>query len=121
MIDLSSAKPYIEMLYMDTCNVIETQSIKDPETGITSMEEVIVYENIPCKVSYKTIKESSEGVSSSLILSVKLLLSLDYKIKAGSKIEVTRKGTTTIYKSSSKPAIYHNHQEILLELFKEWA
>lgn len=118
---LSIARKAIERLYTDSCNVIEYQEIEDPDTHITDMQEVVVYENVPCKLSHKTIQSSGEGVASSLILSSKLILSPDLKIKAGSKIDVTREGVTTCYKNSGEPARYNNHQEIILELFDGWA
>lgn len=119
--DLSIARKAIERLYLDTCNIIEYQEIENPDTHITDMQEVVVYENVPCKLSHKTVQSSGEGVASSLILSSKLILSPDLIIKAGSKINVIRNGVTTSYKNSGEPARHYNHQEIILELFDGWA
>ena len=118
---LKQARKHIESLYFDTCNIIERQRVKDADTCITSWEEITVFKNVPCKLSNETVKATGEGVSSSLILSVKLILSPDLDIKAGSKIEVTRNGKTTIYKNSGEPARHFNHQEIILELWDDWA
>ena len=119
--NLTMARKHIEKLYIDTCSVFEYQKVKDENTHISSMQEVMVYENIPCKVSYQTIKQSGEGVSSALLLSCKIILAPDIDIKPGSKILVTRNGETTAYKNSGEPARHINHQEIMLELFKDWA
>lgn len=119
--DLSIAKKHIEKLYLDTCTVIEYREIEDPITHITDMQEVVVCENVPCKLSHQTEKQTGEGVASGLILSSKLILSPDLKINPGSKIEVTRNGETTAYKNSGEPARHFNHQEIMLEIFKGWA
>ena len=119
--DLSFARKQIEKLYLDTCNVIEYQEITDPDTHITGMQEVTVYENVPCKLSHKTVQSSGEGVASSLVLSSKLILSPDLVIKPGSKIDVTRNGVTTSYKSSGEPARHFNHQEIMLDIWESWA
>lgn len=119
--DLSIARKAIERLYTDSCNVIEYQEVTNPDTHITDMQEVVVYEKVPCKLSHKKIQSSGEGVAGSLILSSQLILSPDLVIKAGSKIDVTRKGVTTSYKNSGEPARYNNHQEIILELFDRWA
>jgi len=42
-------------------------------------------------------------------------------IPEGSKITVTQNGVTHDYERSGKPAVYSCHQEVPLELFKEWA
>ncbi len=122
MVDLSIARPYLEMLYKDSCTVIELQDVVDPITHITSKQEVIVHEKVPCKISYRTQLPTGDGVAGSLnsFLTV-LQLSPDLEIKAGSRIDVTRDGKTISYKNSGKPAIYHNHQEIQLTLLDDYA
>ena len=52
---------------------------------------------------------------------VKVFLSPNVSIKAGSKLTVTQNGVTTAYKSSGVPAVYPTHQEIILTLFERWA
>ena len=42
-------------------------------------------------------------------------------IPEGSKITVTQNGMTRDYERSGKSAVYSCHQEVPLELFKEWA
>lgn len=121
MVDLTIARKHIEKLYVDTCNVVEHQVITDPTTKISGMQEITVYENVPCKISYQTVKPSGEGVGGSLFLSAKLICSPDIEIKPGSRIDVTRNGKTTAYKNSGEPARHVNHQEIMLELFDGWA
>lgn len=122
MINLSIARPYIEMLYKDSCTVIELQDVIDPITHITSKQEVIVHENVPCKISYRTQQPTGDGVAGSLnsFLTV-IQLSPDLEIKAGSRIDVTRNGKTTSYKNSGEAAMYHNHQEITLTLLDDYA
>lgn len=119
--DLSIARKHIEKLYVDTCTVIEYQKVIDATTHISGMQEVTVYENVPCKVSYQTVKPSGEGAVSALFLSCKLILASDIEIKPGSKIIVTRNGKETAYKNSGEPARHINHQEIMLGLFDRWA
>lgn len=119
--DLSSVRKFIEKLYLDTCTVIEYQSIEDPITHITDMQEVVVHENVPCKLSHQTEKQSGDGVASSLFLSSSIILSPDLVINPGSKIVVRRNGVETAYKNSSEPARHINHQKIMLEIFKGWS
>lgn len=119
--DLSIARKFIEKLYLDTCTVIEYQSFEDPITHVTNMQEVVVHENIPCKLSHQSEKQAGEGVSSGLSLSSYIILNPDLVINAGSKIVVTRNGVETAYKNSGEPARHINHQKIMLDIFKGWA
>ncbi|WP_270943108.1 hypothetical protein [Romboutsia lituseburensis] len=118
---LKKAKKHLESLYTGTCTIYEYEPVKDPDTKRTISKEVVVIENQPCRVSYKNIQTSGEGNMSKLSQIIKLFLSSDVCIKPGSKIVVTQNNTTTEYKNTGEPAIYSNHQEIVLELFKGWA
>lgn len=117
----SFARKHIEKLYVDTCNVYEYQKVIDNKDGSTNVEEVLVYENVPCKLSYTTTNHTVDGLGDSLFQVTELFISNDVTIKSGSKIVVTRNGTPTVYKNSGEPARYFNHQEIKLELDEERA
>lgn len=121
MKNLSIAKQYIEKLYLDTATVIEYREVEDEITHISNFQEVIVHENIPCKLSHQSERQTGEGVSSGLSLSSYIMLDPDLVINAGSKIVVTRNGIETAYKNSGEPARHINHQKIMLEIFKGWA
>ena len=49
------ARKAIENTYTGVMTVSERQSVKDPNTHITSTKEVVVLENQPCKLSFETI------------------------------------------------------------------
>lgn len=49
------ARKAIENTYTGVMMVSERQSVKDPNTHITSTKEVVVLENQPCKLSFETI------------------------------------------------------------------
>ncbi|EGT4083900.1 TPA: hypothetical protein KRK11_003715, partial [Clostridioides difficile] len=104
-------------LYRDKCTIVEYQPIKDPVTKRTNNKEVIVLENQPCKLSYKNIVSATEGKVAKLEQTIKLFISPDIEIKAGSKLIINDKE----YVRSGESAIYPNHQEIILELFKDKA
>ena len=53
--------------------------------------------------------------------SVVLYIDPSVDIPEGSKITVTQNGMTRDYERSGKSAVYSCHQEVPLELFKEWA
>ncbi|EGT3800267.1 hypothetical protein REL12_005760 [Clostridioides difficile] len=107
----------IEMLYRDKCTIVEYQPIKDPITKRTNNKEVVVLENQPCKLSYKNITSATDGKVAKLEQTIKLFISPDIEIKAGSKLIINDKE----YVRSGESAIYPNHQEIILELFKDKA
>ncbi len=112
----------IEQLYEDVCTVYEYRAIKDKKTKLTSKKETAVLEEIPCKLSFESLDVAgSSGNAAEKKISVKLFISPDVTIKAGSKIVVTHMGETTAYCSSGEPGKFTTHQEIKLELFERWA
>ena len=114
---VSKTRKVIEMLYRDKCTIVEYQPIKDPVTKRTNNKEVVVLENQPCKLSYKNITSTEQGEVAKLTQTIKLFISPDIEIKAGSKLIINDKE----YVRSGESAIYPNHQEIILELFKDKA
>jgi hypothetical protein len=83
---------------------------------------VVVLENQPCKLSFKTLAATSQTESAANITQqTKLFISPDISINAGSKITVTQDGVTTDYTCSGVPAVYPTHQEVILELFEDFA
>lgn len=112
----------IEQTYGGICTISELQNVKDPITKVTIKKNVIVAEDIPCKLSIQSSPAViSAGEAYKPVQSVKLFLNPIIKIATGSKIIVTQDGTTTEYKGSGMPAIYPTHQEVELELVKEWS
>lgn len=116
------ARRAIEKLYDSTCTVYEYHNVTDEVTKISTQMPVVVWENQPCRLSFESISvvEQSTGATKKS-MSVKLFISPEVSIKAGSKITVTTKGVTTEYANSGIPAIYSSHQEIMLNLFERWA
>ncbi|MDU8847862.1 hypothetical protein RYE13_17680 [Clostridioides difficile] len=114
---VSKTRKAIEMLYRDKCTIVEYQPVKDPVTKRTNNKEVIVLENQPCKLSYKNIVSATEGKVAKLEQTIKLFISPNISIKAGSKLIINNKE----YARSGEPAIYPNHQELLLELLEDKA
>lgn len=112
----------IEQLYEDACTVYEYKNIKDEMTKLTGKKEVAVLENQPCKLSFESLDTASNsGNAAEKKISVKLFISPDVTIKAGSKIVVTHMGEITAYCSSGVPGEFATHQEIELKLFERWA
>lgn len=117
-----AARKAIEATYFGTLTVTEIKKEKDAKSKLTKTEPVIVLENQPCKLSFETLKAAVQTDSAATVTQVtKLFVSPDVSIRAGSKITVTQAGVTTNYTCSGIPAVYSTHQEIILELFKEFA
>ncbi|ENY8920593.1 hypothetical protein ACF133_003995, partial [Clostridioides difficile] len=68
-------------------------------------------------LSYKNIVSATEGKVAKLEQTIKLFISPDIEIKAGSKLIINDKE----YVRSGESAIYPNHQEIILELLEDKA
>lgn len=115
-----AARKALERMYQGRATVIEYQKVKD-EWGMTNFQEVTVLEDQPCKLSFETLTSSTGDPVATVSQSVKLFISPDVVIKAGSKIIVTQHGRTTEYSNSGVPAVYPTHQEIMLTLFEVWA
>lgn len=110
----------LKMLWIGSCTISEYTEIKDPVTHVTSFGLVPVVENEPCRLSYsKDNVTDMENSVAGIQQTIKLFIRPDIDIKAGSIIEVTQHGTTNKYKRASEPAIYTNHQEVILEIDKD--
>ena len=121
MKNLSIARKYIEKLYLDTATVIEYREVEDEITHISNFQEVIVHENIPCKLSFNRFPQSGEGVASSLSFLATILISPDLTINEGSKFVIEKNGKTYELSNSGVPRMGINHQEIQVNEFKGWA
>ena len=116
--ELEKAKKAIQSLWAGVCNIFGFKDVED-EYGATSHAEVMLFENLPCRLSFKNISQTSQtesfAVSSQV---VKLFIAPDVYVPPGGVIEVTQNGITRKYKHSGISAIYTNHQEIVLEAYK---
>lgn len=120
--NISIARSAVESLYFDTATIIEYREVFNPEDGSTGVEEVVLCENQPCKVSHTSARQAYDGAAAdSIRLISKLFISPDLEVRAGSKIIVTRNGASTVYKNSGEPARYYNHQEITIETWEREA
>ena len=117
-----AARKAIEATYFGTLTVTERKKEKDERSKLTKDVEVVVLENQPCKLSVEKLQTAIQSDSAATITQVtKLFVSPDISINAGSKITVSQDNVTTDYTCSGVPAIYPTHQEIILELFKDFA
>lgn len=109
----------LAILWTGKCTIYEYTDITHPNTYQTTQELVPVLEDEPCRLSYN--REQSTNIQSGAAVvsqSITLFIRPDLVIKPGSVIEITQNGVTEKYKGSGKPAVYRNHQEIVLELYE---
>lgn len=118
-----ATRKVIEQCHYDgVCTVMERKKVRDDKTRLTAYENVVVLEDQPCHLVFRTISSAVQSESAVAVRQItKLLLSPDVTIKPGSKITVTQGGITTDYTRSGLPAVYATHQEIILDLFRGWA
>lgn len=115
------ARNAIESMYDGRCTITEHQKVQKQNKS-TGFQDVIVQQNIPCRLSFKTVNNANQtDTVASIVQITKVFLSPDIQVLPGSKLTITQNGVTTDYKSSGEPAFYSTHQEIVLELFKGWA
>lgn len=119
---LKIARTAIESTYTGICTISEYGDIKDDKTKVTRQEEITVYENQPCKLSFEKLNSVVQTDTVALTSQgIKLFIAPEVKINSGSKIIVEQNGMKNEYSASGEPAVYASHQEIMLELFRGWA
>lgn len=116
-----AARKALESTYEGVCTVVEYDAVTDEQTKITHHEEIVVMEKQPCKLSFEKLATAVQTETVAAISqNIKLFLSPTIEIRSGSKIIVTQNNQTNEYAVSGQSAVYPTHQEILLELFREW-
>lgn len=107
-------------LWTGLCTIYEYEDYTDPLTYQTTQKEVPVLIDEPCRLSYN--REQATNISNGAAVvsqSITLFIRPDLVIKPGSVIEITQHGVTEKYKGSGQPAVYCNHQEIVLQLYED--
>lgn len=115
----SILKAHAEKFYNSTATITQFQ----PKSGVVNdVSGIVVAENVPCRVIYKSIPHSAPSSTTATITQIiKLYLSPEVAVKAGSKVLVTTNGVETAYACAGEPALYTSHQEIELKLKDRWA
>lgn len=113
-------KKAIEQTYIGIASITEYKRKKDPVTKITVMKEILLYEEVPCRLTYDSIHTAVQtDTSNTASQQVSLLIAPELLINPGNKIKVTQSGRTTVYTNSGLPNVYGTHQVISLELLEE--
>ena len=116
-------KNVIADLFEDSCTVYELADVMDAVTKRTRKTSQAVYTDIPCRLSYSSIAPTSTGDGADKISqTVKLFVSPDCTIKAGSRVHVVRaSGTESDWGMTGEPAVYRTHREYVLTPLKGYA
>jgi hypothetical protein len=110
----------LSVLWTGRCTIYEYQTVTDPDTFQSVQKEVVVLEDEPCRLSYN--HEQATNIQSGAAVvsqSITLFIRPDLVIKPGSVISITQNGVTEKYKGSGQPAVYSNHQEIVLQIYED--
>lgn len=109
-------------LWIGRCTIYEYQDVTNETTHQTSQELVPVLVDEPCRLSHNREQTTNIANGAAVVSqSITLFIRPDIIIKPGSVIEVSQHGVTEKYKGSGQPAVYCNHQEIILELYEDTA
>lgn len=116
----------VESLYKGICTIKAWQSVTDPNTHITTQQEVTLYENLKCKLSstgaaFVSSSAKQSSAPAFVTQTKKLFLAPELNIPPGCKIIVTQNGITTEYTRSGKASVYMDHQEVPVDLFERYA
>lgn len=104
----------LDSMYEDSATIKRFVGIEKP-WGETVLEEVVVCENQPCRLSQKTLGTNGQTeAQNNITYETKLFISPDLEIHQGDVIEVTRGGVTKPY-TAGEPFPYPTHQEISLQ------
>lgn len=117
MVNLIPTNDVLKRLWIGKCTVYEFQPVTDPKTHQTTSKLVPVLIDEPCRLSYSSNSTTSSATGVAVVGQITtLFIRPDVEIKSGSIIEVTQHGKTSKFNKAGKPAIYTNHQEIVIRL-----
>ena len=112
----------IQSLWTGRAALIVREGVPNETTGRTELKEVTRQADIPCRVSYETVKPTETvEMAAQTVQAVTLFCAPELEIPEGTKLVVTQNGVTREYERSGTPAVYTCHQEVPLELFRGWA
>ena len=115
-------KKAIQSLWDGRATITVREGVLDERTGRTEPVERVTASELPCRVSFATVKSTEPDEEAARVAqTVTLYIDPSVVIPEGSKITVTQNHVTTDYERSGKAAVYTDHQEVPLELWEGWA
>lgn len=102
----------VERLYDGIATIEEARKRKN-EKNVTVSVWAVVAEEIPCRVSYKTLSAAEKSdTADTIAMAITLFTAPDIDVLPGSRITVRQRGREMTFSSSGIPAVYDSHQEI---------
>lgn len=115
-------KKAIQSLWDGRATITVREGVLDERTGRTEPVERVTASELPCRISFATVKSTEPDEEAARVAqTVTLYIDPSVVIPEGSKITVTQNQVTTDYERSGKAAVYTDHQEVPLELWEGWA
>ena len=109
----------VERLYDGRMTVEEARKEKNAK-NITALVWSAVIEDVPCRVSYKTVAPAGRSDTvDSIAQTITLFTAPDIDIKPGSRMIVVQRGHTMRFSCAGVPAVYESHQEVPLTRWEE--
>lgn len=120
--NLTAYKKAVQSLWDGKATITVREGVLNEANGRTEQVERATASDLPCRISYTTVKTTEPSEEAAVVVqAVTLLIDPSVDIPEGSKITVTQKGVTRDYERSGTPAVYSVHQEVPLELWEGWA
>lgn len=115
-------KKAVQSLWKGKATITVLDGVFNPANGRTEPVERVTASDLPCRISFATVKSTEPDEEAARVLqTVTLYIDPSVEIPEGSKITVTQNGVTGDYGRSGKAAVYTCHQEVPLELWEGWA
>lgn len=109
------------MTYEHRCTITIKEKYTK-ENHVTATRDKVLLENEPCRISFSSINTTEENSNAARIVqTVKLFIAPEHNIPNGSKITINHDGIESLFSKSGKSALYPTHQEIMLDIFKDYA
>lgn len=106
----------LETLYTDKFSILRPTETDDGYGG-TILEDVLISENNPCRLSQKSIYSTSNNINFTSVQEFKLFIPVEIEVFQNDLLEVYR-GSVKYTARASQPFKYLNvlpHQEIILK------
>lgn len=108
---MASEADIIATLYFDNMDIYRKEKVKNPNTGITTMQEILKYSNLQCSLDKKDEVQTDGEVGSAYISAAyKLFCRPTVDIQVGDKLVITYNGRTEEFEAG-EPYPYKSHIE----------
>ena len=99
----------IAALYFDSMDIYRKEKVKDPNTGVTTMQEVLKYSNLQWSLDKKDeVQTAGETGTAYISAAYKLFCRPTVDIKTGDKLVITYNGITGEFEAGA-PYPYKSH------------